>query len=63
MVEYYLELRGGFATFVCGQILFEQEVPEVELHGMPKMSGRDFVGNLREKGEQYRKLIERIKNK
>ena len=43
-------------------LFFEQEVPEIEIHGLPKMTGREFASNLREKGDQYRKLFERIKN-
>ena len=41
---------------------FEQNEPGVEIHGLPKITGREFANNLREKSAQYRELIDRIKS-
>jgi hypothetical protein len=60
--EFITALEGGIRRWEVLALYFEQKVPEVEIHGTPKMSGREFASNLRGKSSQYRELIERIKN-
>jgi hypothetical protein len=60
--EFITALEGGIRRWEVLALYFEQKVPEVEIHGTPKMSGREFASNLRVKSDQYRELIERIKN-
>jgi hypothetical protein len=66
MTNYEMELIAALeADIRRWEVLvlyFEEKVPEVEIHGLPKMSGREFANNLREKSNHYRGLIKRIKN-
>jgi hypothetical protein len=66
MTNYEMELIAALeADIRRWEVLvlyFEEKVPEVEIHELPKMSGREFANNLREKSNQYRGLIKRIKN-
>lgn len=62
-IELIAALETGIRRWEVLALFFEEKVPDVEIQGMPKMSGREFASNLREKGDQYRKLIERIKTR
>ena len=59
--ELIAALEAGIHRWDILILYFEQKAPEVEIHGSPKMSGREFAKNLREKRAQYRQLIDRIK--
>jgi hypothetical protein len=59
--ELIAALEAGIHRWDILILYFEQKAPEVEIHGLPKMSGREFAKNLREKRVQYRQLIDRIK--
>ena len=60
-MELIAALEADIRRWEVLAVYFEQKVPEIEIHGLPKMTGLKFAGTLRGKSDQYRILIERIK--
>lgn len=61
-MELIAALEADIRSWEVLALYFEQKVPGVKIQGLPKMTGREFARNLREKSTQFDAFIERIKN-